>query len=218
MSNPLKIAQSENLRLSRKDFVVGSAITFALLMAFIFGSSGMSLIATFVPGLIFAWSLFAYLYFKKIDLPNFNIFVPIYLLTLGWQFFHFSEEFITNFQELFPIAYGGQAYTKNTFVAFNMSAYFVFIAAPVLVYFKRQKFLFLPILFFSVYGTMGNAISHTWWRVYFGEYFPGFYTSQLYWVLAPILLTIIIKSKKATGLFFVVFSIVLITILTLLIK
>ncbi|WGH76787.1 hypothetical protein P8625_06470 [Tenacibaculum tangerinum] len=218
MSIFFKIVQNENQRLTKQDFLIGTIIAFALLIAFTLGSSGMSLIATFVPGLIFSWSLFAFLYFKKIDLPDFNIFLPVYLLTLGWQFIHFSEEFTTNFKELFPIAYGGQPYTNNTFVIFNMSAYFVFIVTPILVYFKGLKFLFIPILFFTVYGAMGNAISHTWWRIYYGEYFPGFYTAQLYWVLAPILLTMIIKSRKVTGIYIIVFSIVLLTTLTLLME
>ncbi len=214
----MNIKQVKNQRLTKQDFVIGTIIACVLMIAFTLGSSGMSLIATFVIGLILAWSLFAYLYLKRIDLPDLNVFLPVYLLTLGWQFFHFSEEFVTNFQEVFPKIYGGQPYTDNIFVAFNMSAYFVFIVTPVLVYFKGLKFFFMPMLFFIVYGAMGNAISHTWWRIYFGEYFPGFYTAQLYWILAPILLAMLLKSKKVTVIFITVFSVILITTLNFLIK
>lgn len=140
-----RIEHINNRHLTRQDFLIGTIIVFVLLTVFTVGSSGMSLIATFVPGVIFAWFLFAFLFFKKIELPHYNLFLPIYFLTLGWQFFHFTEEFMTNFKEIFPIKYGGQLYSNNSFVAFNMTAYFVFLISPILVYFRGWKFLFIPV-------------------------------------------------------------------------
>ena len=212
------IEKSKNQRLTKKDFVIGTIIAVVMLTFWIVGSSGMSLIATFIPGLIFAWTIFAILYFKQIELPDYNIFLPLYFLTLGWQFFHFTEEFMTNFKELFPTTYGGQPYSNNTFVAFNMSAYFIFIVAPILVYFKGLKFFLLPTLFFIVYGAMGNAISHSWWSIYLGKYFPGLYTAQAYWIFAPIILTKLLKSKRLTGILIVAMTITLALTLTLLMK
>lgn len=212
------IEKSKNQRLTKTDFVVGTIIAFILLTLWIFASSGMSLIATFVPGLVFTWLLFAILYFKQIELPDYNIFLPLYFLTLGWQFIHFSEEFMTNFKELFPSAYGGQPYSNNTFVSFNMCSYFVFLITPVLVYFKGLKFLFVPVLFFIVYGALGNAIAHSWWSIYWGKYFSGLYTAQAYWIFAQLLLTILLKSKKLAGIFIVIIAITLALTLTLLMK
>jgi len=218
LSKLFNIEQSKNQRLTKKEFVIGTIIAVVLLTAWIIGSSGMSLIATFVPGLIFAWTLFAILYFKQIELPDYNIFLPLYFLALGWQFIHFAEEFMTNFKEIFPTTYGGQPYSNNTFVAFNMSSYFVFIISPVLVYFKGLKFLLVPVLFFTVYGALGNAIAHSWWSIYSGKYFSGLYTALAYWILAPTLLTILLKSKKLTAIFIVAMTIVLALTLTLLMK
>lgn len=218
MKKIFEIEQSKNQCLTKKEFVIGTIIAIALLIVWIIESSGMSLIATFVPGLMFAWILFAILYFKQINLPDYNIFLPLYFLTLGWQFLHFTEEFMTNFKELFPTAYGGHPYSNNTFVAFNMFSYFVFIIAPVLVYFKGLKFLLVPLFFFIVYGAMGNAISHSWWSIYLGEYFPGLYTALVYWILAPALLTLLLKSKKRATIFIVSMTIVLTLVLTLLMQ
>jgi hypothetical protein len=212
------IQKGDSQTLTKKDFIIGSVIAVILLCSWIYMSSGMSLIATFVPGLVFAWGLFVFMYIRKIPLPNHNIFLPIYFFTLGWQFIHFSEEFTTNFKELFPLLYNGQPYTDNLFVTFNMGSYFVFIAAPVLAYYKGLKFLFLPTLFFIVYGAMGNAIAHTWWSLYLSKYFPGLYTASLYWVLGPVLLGIILKSKKATAIYIVILTVTLVLTLTLLMK
>lgn len=218
MNKFFNIERSKDQRLTKKEFTIGTVITVILLIVWIIMGSGMSLIATFVPGLLLAWILFAILYFKKIELPDYNIFLPFYFLTLGWQFFHFTEEFITNFKVLFPTIYGGQPYSNNTFVAFNMASYFIFIISPVLVYFKGLKFFLIPVLFFTVYGGMGNAISHSWWSIYLGKYFPGLYTALAYWILAPILLTLLLKSRKRAGIFIVATTIVLILTLTFLMK
>ncbi|MFT4061620.1 MAG: hypothetical protein QM642_04600 [Edaphocola sp.] len=214
MTKIFNIEKNSSKRLTKKDFVIGSFISLVLLSVWTYGSSGMSLIATFVPGIIFAWALFAILYFKQIELPDYNVFLPLYFLTLGWQFIHFTEEFMTNFKEIFPTAYGGQPYSNNRFVAFNMFSYFVFIVSPVLVYFKGLKFLLVPVLFFIVYGAMGNAIAHTWWSIYFKQYFPGLYTAFPYWLLGPILLTIFMKSKEMAGVYIIAFAAVLIISLT----
>ena len=218
MNKLFDIEKSKNQRLTKTDFVIGTIIACMLLTIWIIGSSGMSLIATFVPGLVFAWLLFAFLYFKQIELPDYNVFLPLYFLTLGWQFIHFTEEFMTNFKEFFPLAYGGQSYSNNTFVAFNMCSYFVFIVTPVLVYFKRLKFLLVPVLFFIVYGALGNAIAHSWWSIYWGKYFSGLYTAQAYWIFAPLLLAMFLKSKKLTGIFIIAMTIILALILTFLMR
>lgn len=219
MSNFFSIEEhNKDARLTKSDFVIGSFISVGLLVVFSYGSSGMSLIATFVPALVLVWLLFAFLYFKKIELPGYNLFLPLYFLTLGWQFIHFTEEFLTDFKEVFPLTYGGQPYPANTFVAFNMFSYFVFIVSPVLVYFKGLKFLFIPVLFFVVYGAMGNAIAHSWWSIYFGHYFSGLYTSLLYWILGSVLLKMILKSKKLSLIYIIALTAILVVTLTILMR
>lgn len=67
----------------------------------------------------------------------------------------------------FPLIYGGNPYSANAFVAFNLGSYFVFSVTPILLYFKGLKFFLMPILFFIVYGALGNAIAHNCWSLYY---------------------------------------------------
>lgn len=53
MSNIFDIAKSKDRRLTKKEFAAGTIIAVFLLIVWIIGSSGMSLIARFVPGLLF---------------------------------------------------------------------------------------------------------------------------------------------------------------------
>jgi hypothetical protein len=135
---------------------------------------------------------------------------------LAWQCLHFTEEFLANFAVLFPKIYNGQPYSDDTFLSFNMLSYFVFIMAPIMVYFKGIKFLFLPTLFFIVYGAMGNAIAHLWWTLVEGHYFPGFFTALGYWFLGPILLKMVLKSSMKAAIYITAFSTLLLVTLTLL--
>jgi hypothetical protein len=212
------IAGNESLQLSKKDFRIGSIIAIILSAFWWYMSSGMSLIATFIPGIAFTWLLFSIMHFNKIELPARNAFLPLYFVALAWQCIHFAEEFSTGFAVLFPKIYNGQPYTDATFVSFNMISYFVFILAPIMVYFKGLKFLFLPVLFFIVYGAMGNAIAHVWWAIITGHYFPGLYTALGYWFLGPVLLAMILRSSKKAGIYITGLAIVLVLSLTLLMQ
>src|SRR5690606_41266666 len=60
----------------------------------------------------------------------------------------------------------------------------------------RSKFLLVPVLFFIVYGALGNAIAHSWWSIYWGKYFSGLYTAQAYWIFAPLLLAMFLEIEK----------------------
>lgn len=214
MTTFFDIAASRGKRLSGRDFVLGSAIATGMLCVWLVGSSGLSLIATFVPGLVFAWAVFARMHFRRVELPDVSALLPPYYLALGWQFIHFTEEYATNFREAFPGMYGGAPYPATTFVAFNMAAYLVFTVAPVLVYFRGLTFFLMPMLFFVVYGALGNAVSHVWWSILRGKYFPGLYSAVLYWVLAPPQLAALLESRRAAAIFVAVFSVVLAILLT----
>jgi len=173
-------------------------------------SAGYSLIATFVPGIIFAWLLLGWLYFKQINLPSFEPFSFWYFCSLAIQFLHFGEEFTYDFINLFPALYGGNSYPQNLFVFFNMGAYFVFMISFLLVYYYRLNRFLLPVLFFVVYGVLGNVIAHTTWSINLGKYFPGLITAQFYWILAPILLFYLLRSIKHTIVFILLFIVSLV--------
>ncbi len=209
-----KVGKKNKFYISKRDYIIGSLIALLMIIVFSKISSGKSLIVTFVPGVIFVWFGLTYLYFKKIDnidLPNF---APLFFLTLAVQFIHFFEEFSTGFQIKFPALYGGMAFSNETFVKINMVAYAIFVISAVITFFYNKRFLLVPIMFFVVYGAMGNAIAHTLWVIMLGEYFPGFFTAQIYWILGPLLLKKISGSWKTTLIFIGAFSFTLIVLLT----
>ena len=95
-----------------------------------------------------------------------------------------------------------------------MASYAVFTVCALLVFFRGLRFLLLPVLFYVVYGAVGNAISHSWWVAYSQAYFPGFYTAQLYWILGPWLLYLLLGSRRMTATLVVAFAVLLIATTT----
>lgn len=199
--------------LSKSDFIIGSFIVISMTILFSF-VGGLPLMITFVPGLVFVWIALFYLFSNKIVLPELSAFMPFFYIVLAWQFLHFNEEFMTDFKTKFPLLYGSMPYSNEKFVGINMVAYFVFSASCVLFLKTKLKFFLVPVLFFITYGAIGNAIAHTWWSIKLKNYFPGFFTAQLYWFLGPWILYKIIPNKKFICIYIISFSIVLISLLT----
>ena len=56
--------------LSTTDFVIGTGIALAMGASFSLLSSGLSLIVTFVPGVILAWLVYGWIYVKRMTLPS----------------------------------------------------------------------------------------------------------------------------------------------------
>jgi len=96
------------------------------------------------------------------------------------------------------------------FVGFNMIAYALFTFAAVAVFVKGVSALLMPVIFFVVYGAMGNAISHAFWCINQGGYFPGFWTSLIYWILGPVLIYQWLRNVKQTAVFVCCFIAVLV--------
>ena len=207
-----------NESLSKKDLVIGTVIALAMGTTFTLLSSGMSLMVTFVPGVVVTWLVYVWLYAKKTKLPDGADFLPLYFTTLAVQFLHFAEEFTTGFRTQFPLLYGGEPYSANLFVIVNMVSYFIFTLACILVFTKSLRFLLVPMLFYIIYGAIGNAISHTYWSLYLQSYFPGLITAQLYWVLGPLVLYKLIGGRKEVLTIIILFAFVLIALLTIFAK
>lgn len=201
--------------LGKKDFIIGTIIALVMGTTFTLLSSGKSLLVTFVPGIVITWLTFAWLYKKQIKLPDGPTFFPLFFATLAWQFIHFAEEFTTGFRTKFPFLYGGTPYSDNLFVTFNMLSYFVFTLACILVFTKKLRFLLVPVLFYIIYGAIGNAISHSWWSLSLKSYFPGFASAQLYWVLGPLVLYKLLGERRAVIAVVILFALVLIPLLTI---
>ena len=201
--------------LSKHDFVIGTII--ALLMGTIFTvlSSGKSLLVTFVPGIVLTWLTFAWLYHKQVRLPTSEAFLPPFFAALAVQFLHFAEEYTTGFSISFPVLYGGAPYSYKLFVTFNMLSYCLFTLACLLAFTKRLWFLLVPVLFFVIYGAIGNAISHTWWSLSSQAYFPGLITAQIYWIVGPVVLYQLLGERKAVLTIVALFALVLLFLLPL---
>jgi hypothetical protein len=191
-------ARGEAHDMNTVDFVVGTAITLLMAAAFTRLSSGRSLLVTFVPGLTVSWLVLLWMYANHVGLPAADGFVPLFFGVLTVQFLHFAEEFATDFQTFFPTLYGGAPYSDRLFVTFNMASYAVFATCGLLVFYADAKYLLIPVLFFIVYGAIGNAISHTAWALMARTYRPGFVTAQAYWVAGPYVLYRLLDGVGAT--------------------
>lgn len=207
-------ATESNESISRAHFGIGTVIAVMMGTVFTLLSSGASLRVTFVPGVVFLWLGFAFVYIRRVAAPDVKGFLPLFLVTLAVQFVHFFEEFSNGFQTQFAIHYGGTAYTDIEFVLTNMVAYAIFVVSAILVTFYRLRFLIVPMMFFVVYGAIGNAIAHTTWSVLLGDYFPGLITAQIYWILGPLLLRKWLGSWKAVTVFVGGFGATLVFLLT----
>jgi hypothetical protein len=201
--------------LSNTDLIIGTVIALVMATAFTLLSSGLSLIVTFVPGIIVAWLTYVWLYMDKRRLPSGATFLPVFFVALAIQFIHFAEEFATGFRTSFPLLYGGQPYSADLFVMFNMAAYFIFSLTCILVFTRSFRFLLVPCLFFIIYGAIGNAISHTWWSLYLQTYFPGLVTAQMYWIVGPFVLSKLVGDPKVALMITALFALVLIPLLTI---
>lgn len=198
---------------NKRDLVLGTAIALIMGTMFTILSSGMSLVVTFVPGIVLTWLAYVWLYVRKAKLPEVAQFLPHFFSLLAVQFVHFAEEFTTGFRIRFPELYGGAAYSADLFVTFNMVAYCLFSLSCILAFTKKLRFLLVPALFFVIYGAIGNAISHTWWSLYLRSYFPGLYTAQIFWIGGPLVLHRLVGWRPAFTIM-ALFALVLVPLLT----
>lgn len=200
-------------KLERRDLTIALTIAFIMGVIFIY-LGGKPLLVTFCVGLVGVAGVLIWFYRTKTSLPG-QAYYPIYFATLAWQFVHFTEEYLTGFNTRFPELYGATPYSHQLFVIINMTSYAVFTLAAILMLTRRLGFMLTPMLFFVIYGAIGNAIAHSWWVIMTGGYFPGAYTAQLYWVLGPWALVRLTGSKRTTLVTIICMAAALIPILTL---
>jgi Protein of unknown function with HXXEE motif len=178
----------------KKDIIIPCIIATVMAVTFTLLSQGLSLIATFVPAVPIA----LWLYFKKCYNKNMIVskVLPLYLLGIGFQLVHFSEEYLFGFNEKFGPLFGGHSYNHNLFVCFNMFAYLLFILGAIGFY-KNIKLLMFIAIFFIVYGMIGNGLWHIVYCMMVKGYFPGIYTGFLNLLIAPMLLKWLWKSQPS---------------------
>ena len=169
----------------KKDIIIPCIIAVIMTITFSYLSEGLSLILTFVPAIPIAlWLYFKTCYNRAILVSKV---LPLYLLGIGFQLIHFTEEYLFGFHEKFGPLFGGGPYNHNLFVAFNMIAYLLFILGGISFYKDFKPLMFVG-MFFIVYGMLGNAIGHIAYCIIVKGYFPGIYTSFLNLLVAPVLI------------------------------
>jgi hypothetical protein len=124
--------------------------------------------------------------YKNLNVPALDRFVKLFLIGIAFQCLHFTEEFITRFYERLPRLLDMQVWSKEFFVAFNLSWVFIWIISAVGI---KNNFrpAFYPIWFFAIMMT-ANGIVHPALALAVGGYFPGFFTSPIVGILGILLL------------------------------
>ena len=165
--------------------VIASIIAVSCIVLLYLVSLRLSVVLVFIPAVIISYLVYLKTFEK--GLPVMDRIIPLYLFTLGWQFIHFLEEFLTGFETKLPELFGQDPYQTNTWVSFNMIAYFIFILGGIALY-KNLKGPSIIAIFFILFGVMFNGIAHVGTSIYTAGYFPGLYTALAYLILGPILI------------------------------
>jgi hypothetical protein len=158
-------------------------------------SHGNSLRYTFVPTLAASWVL--YMLALRRRRPDLDRLMPLYFVSLSWQFLHFVEENHTGFRYRWPVEiFRTEPYGDEQFVAINVISYALFILGGVALMVDRRE-LSLPAVFFAVMGVMFNGVQHPIYAWMVRGYFPGLWTSTADLVLGPVLLKRLFEAPVA---------------------
>lgn len=198
-----------SVTIDRKSFVFGSFIALVLAGLFLQMSSGFSLVAVQVPGLLFAWALFAWMYLSQTELASAGDVLPVYFTAIAVYCVNFAEQFTMGFAERMPLLYGGVPYSEDQFVVFSMVSVAFFLLTSLAVYLRSATFLLVPVIFFAVNSVFGTAFAQTWWSIEAGGYFPGLITGLANWILGPILIAHMVPNFRAAATVMVSFGLVL---------
>jgi len=153
----------------------------------------LNVVIVFIPGVIATYLLYLNTFYKKT--PNPERILPLYLLALGIQFIHFTEEYLTDFTVAIPNLLGQEEYPKDYWLIFNMVVYFIFIIGGIILFKKIKELMIIP-LFFILVGVLLNSIGHILISLYVGGYFSGLYTALIYVIIGPILIKRVLDETK----------------------
>lgn len=109
----------------------------------------------------------------------------LFLIGLVAQCLHFIEEFVTQFQDRFPMLLGLPVWSVNFFVVFNLIWLSVWILSAVGLQ-RGYRFALFPVWFFAI-AAIANGIAHPVLAVVACGYFPGLITSPIVGVLGVLL-------------------------------
>lgn len=176
-----------------KYLLIPLMIAIIAIAIFMIVSSTLTTVIVFVPGIIITYVIYLNTFYKKI--PNPERILPLYLLSLGIQFIHFTEEYLTDFTIEVPKLFGQEEYPKDYWLIFNMIAYFIFIIGGIILFKQIKELMIIP-LFFILVGVILNSIAHIMISIYVGGYFSGLYSALIYAVIGPILIKRVLNEIK----------------------
>jgi Protein of unknown function with HXXEE motif len=101
----------------------------------------------------------------------------LFLIGLAGQCLHFLEEFVTGFQDRFPMLIGIPVWSSSFFVGFNLIWLCIWILSVVGLQ-KGQRWAFFPAWFFAM-ASIVNGVAHPILAVVARGYFPGLITSPV---------------------------------------
>lgn len=186
--------------LNKSHAVAPASIVLALVLiaTFAYFSPGSAMWWTFIPAMVIACVL--HLLSTARAAPDPERVLPVYLIALAWQFVHFAEEFTGEFWVRWPEdVFGADAMSLNFFVWGNMCSYAAFTIGALALY-RGWRIPLLIVWFFAIMGIMGNAIGHPIYALISGDItFPGMFTSLVYWILGPILISRLWSSSRANA-------------------
>ncbi len=168
-------------------------ITIIAIIIFWIVSSTLTSVIVFIPGVIISYILYLNTFYRKTPSPE--RILPLYLLALGIQFIHFTEEYLTEFTLVVPKLLGQVEYPVDYWLIFNMVAYFIFIIGGIILFKRKKEFMIIP-LFFILVGVLLNSVGHILIAIYVGGYFSGLYSALIYVVIGPILMKRVFEETK----------------------
>lgn len=163
------------------------------ILIFIKVASELSSVVLFIPAVIVTYIVYLNTFYRHTPKPD--RILPLYLLLLGVQFLHFTEEYLTNFHVEVPKLLGQEAYSLNFWITFNMIAYSIFIIGGIIIFKRLKEYMIIP-LFFIITGVILNSIGHILISIYVQGYFSGLYTSFIYIIVGPILIKRLVEVTR----------------------
>ena len=176
-----------------KSLLIPLMIGAVMIIIFIMVASTLTTVSLFILGVIVSYVVYVNTLYKRT--PDLGRILPLYLLALGIQFIHFTEEYLTDFTTELPKLFNQEAYPVDYWIVFNMVAYFVFIIGGIILFKQLKDFMIIP-LFFILVGVIFNSVAHIMLSIYVRRYFPGLYTALIYMVIGPILMKRILEETS----------------------
>lgn len=178
--------QGMKAKLTDRDALIPVVVAGVAITLYGYEALGLAFWLPFIPAMVLA--LACYLLTSYRASPQPARVLPLYLIALAVQFLHFTEEYLTGLYDRLPLEiFHAPPADAASFVGFNMVHYAAFTLAAAGLY-RGLKFTMLLVWFLAIAGVIGNAVAHLIFAILVRGYFPGLYTSLLYWLIGPPLL------------------------------